>query len=224
MTACRTGEPEGVSSPVVLIPVALRRERARTPFQLYPAEEDAAINPALAFKLQHDFGITLPSFDDEDEEHVYAFLDMVRDLVAEQDNWNVRDAVVLSVFSFHKEVMYRDLQNNEVVVAAHPIIQSLALGHRADKGLSFEPIPEDELDEAPGTGKSQTIANMIADTLAHGKTVLFVSEKAAALEVVQNRLEIAGRFPRVVSHSKSPHLREVCRRRTIDCGQSLGSC
>ena len=58
----------------------------------------------------------LPSFEDEDEEHVYAFLDMVRDLVAEQDNWNVRDAVVLSVFSFHKEVMYRDLQNNEVVV------------------------------------------------------------------------------------------------------------
>jgi len=115
VTACRTGEPEGVSSPVVLIPVALRRERARTPFQLYPAEEDAAINPALAFKLQHDCGITLPSFEDEDEEHVYAFLDMVRDLVAEQDNWNVRDAVVLSVFSFHKEVMYRDLQNNGIL-------------------------------------------------------------------------------------------------------------
>ena len=36
----------------------------------------------------------------------------------------------------------------------------------------------------PGTGKSQTIANIIAECLADGKTVLFVSEKAAALEVV----------------------------------------
>ena len=36
----------------------------------------------------------------------------------------------------------------------------------------------------PGTGKSQTIANMISQLLATGKTVLFVSEKTAALEVV----------------------------------------
>ena len=40
----------------------------------------------------------------------------------------------------------------------------------------------------PGTGKSQTITNIIADALADGKKVLFVSEKAAALEVVLKRL------------------------------------
>ena len=40
----------------------------------------------------------------------------------------------------------------------------------------------------PGTGKSQTIANMISQLLATGKTVLFVSEKTAALEVVYRRL------------------------------------
>ena len=40
----------------------------------------------------------------------------------------------------------------------------------------------------PGTGKSQTIANMIGEFIARGKTVLFVSEKMAALEVVYNRL------------------------------------
>ena len=44
----------------------------------------------------------------------------------------------------------------------------------------------------PGTGKSQTIANMIAEMLACGKTVLFVSEKMAALEVVKRRLDVAG--------------------------------
>ena len=44
----------------------------------------------------------------------------------------------------------------------------------------------------PGTGKSQTITNMIAHCLGHGKTVLFVAEKAAALEVVHNRLRRIG--------------------------------
>jgi hypothetical protein len=40
----------------------------------------------------------------------------------------------------------------------------------------------------PGTGKSQTITNIIADQLGRGRTVLFVAEKAAALDVVQRRL------------------------------------
>ena len=44
----------------------------------------------------------------------------------------------------------------------------------------------------PGTGKSQTITNIIAAFLAHGKKVLFVSEKMAALQVVKTRLDKAG--------------------------------
>ncbi len=44
----------------------------------------------------------------------------------------------------------------------------------------------------PGTGKSQTITNMIANALYHGKSVLFASEKMAALSVVQKRLEGIG--------------------------------
>ncbi|TIT91576.1 MAG: DUF4011 domain-containing protein, partial [Mesorhizobium sp.] len=44
----------------------------------------------------------------------------------------------------------------------------------------------------PGTGKSQTIANMIANCLSVGKTVLFVAEKTAALDVVYRRLREHG--------------------------------
>ncbi len=44
----------------------------------------------------------------------------------------------------------------------------------------------------PGTGKSQTIANIVASAVADGKTVLFVAEKMAALEVVKRRLDHAG--------------------------------
>jgi len=44
----------------------------------------------------------------------------------------------------------------------------------------------------PGSGKSQTITNLIAACIANGKKVLFVAEKMAALNVVKNRLDKAG--------------------------------
>lgn len=44
----------------------------------------------------------------------------------------------------------------------------------------------------PGTGKSQTITNMIANALYQGKSVLFVAEKMAALNVVNERLSKIG--------------------------------
>ena len=56
----------------------------------------------------------------------------------------------------------------------------------ARRGVSFV------LDGPPGTGKSQTIANIIADALAEGRRVLFVSEKVSALEVVKRRLDDRG--------------------------------
>lgn len=59
----------------------------------------------------------------------------------------------------------------------------------AGKGRSFI------LYGPPGTGKSQTITNIIANALYHGKRVLFVSEKKAALEVVQQRLTNIGLKP-----------------------------
>ncbi len=44
----------------------------------------------------------------------------------------------------------------------------------------------------PGTGKSQTIANIIAAAVHNGRSVLFVAEKAAALDVVHGRLKAVG--------------------------------
>ena len=59
----------------------------------------------------------------------------------------------------------------------------------AAKGCSFV------LHGPPGTGKSQTITNMIANALFNGKSVLFIAEKMAALSVVQNRLSKQGLGP-----------------------------
>lgn len=71
------------------------------------------------------------------------------------------------------EVLPADSSQQEAIVAAKA-------------GMSFV------LQGPPGTGKSQTIANIIAECLGQGKAVLFVSEKAAALEVVRTNLHKAG--------------------------------
>jgi very-short-patch-repair endonuclease len=48
------------------------------------------------------------------------------------------------------------------------------------------------LEGPPGTGKSETIANIICHNLAIGRKVLFVAEKMAALQVVYRRMEKVG--------------------------------
>jgi very-short-patch-repair endonuclease len=62
----------------------------------------------------------------------------------------------------------------------------------------------------PGTGKSQTITNIIAAAVARGKKVLFVAEKMAALEVVHRRLKQVGLGPLTLElHSNKVNKRTV---------------
>ncbi|MDX2148407.1 MAG: DUF4011 domain-containing protein [Planctomycetota bacterium] len=66
------------------------------------------------------------------------------------------------------------------------------------------------LEGPPGTGKSQTIANIVADSVARGKRVLFVAEKLAALTVVRSRLEKDGLGPLCLElHSAKASKKEV---------------
>lgn len=74
----------------------------------------------------------------------------------------------------------------------------------------------------PGTGKSQTITNMIANALYHGKSVLFIAEKMAALSVVQNRLEKIGLGPFSLElHSNKAKKRDVLSQlqKTLELGR-----
>ena len=65
----------------------------------------------------------------------------------------------------------------------------LAAVHDAVRGRSFV------LEGPPGTGKSQTITNLLSRAVAEGRRVLFVAEKRAALDVVQKRLDAVGMGP-----------------------------
>lgn len=63
----------------------------------------------------------------------------------------------------------------------------------------------------PGTGKSQTITNMIADALYSGKRVLFVAEKKAALDVVRSRLNAIGLEPYCLELHTNAHFSIRCK-------------
>ena len=82
----------------------------------------------------------------------------------------------------------------------------LAATLAAAKGKNFV------MNGPPGTGKSQTITNIIAHCLAEGKRVLFVAEKRAALEVVHHRLSQIGLGPFCLElHSNKSGKAEVLR-------------
>lgn len=238
---------ERVTSPLLLVPVTLDHENSQLPYRLRRAEEEVAVNPALAAKLDHAFGLSLPGIDEVEDSAPESLFEVVRQLVSEQADWSVRPRVVLGTFSFHKEVMYRDLLVNEGVLVEHSLVRALAARpEEVEADLGFDAMPEDRLDEEappeemvtirdadasqrkcivaaregrsfvmdgpPGTGKSQTIANVVAEVLARGETVLFVSEKAAALEVVHARLQAAHIDEFILAlHSHKTTRREVAR-------------
>ena len=92
----------------------------------------------------------------------------------------------------------------ELAVPVAADSSQLAAVAASAKGESFV------LHGAPGTGKSQTITNMIATALYNGKSVLFVAEKMAALSVVEKRLNKVGLGPFCLElHSNKAQKRSV---------------
>ena len=74
--------------------------------------------------------------------------------------------------------------------ASDPSQESAVFEARRATGLVIE--------GPPGTGKSQTIVNMVADAIGRGRTVLVVCQKQPALEVVRKRLAAEGFGGRLV--------------------------
>lgn len=64
----------------------------------------------------------------------------------------------------------------------------------------------------PGTGKSQTIANLIATLVARGQSVLFVAEKRAAIDAVTGRLDRVGLSDIIFDlHSQAASRRQIAQ-------------
>lgn len=210
------------SSPVILVPVRLLIESITSPYRLVLHDDEIVINPTLSHKLDNDFGIIMPEFDsthDSPAEYIEKLLhkvenkgwnveisthltnlsflkiNMYKDLERNEEKINANPVIAALVGeqdpiqvseelnNFDHDRQIRPIDTFQVVDADSSQQDAVLL---SKKGASFV------LQGPPGTGKSQTITNIIAEAIADGKKVLFVSEKMAALQVVYNRLASVG--------------------------------
>lgn len=207
-----------VKSPLILVPVTLTLPSLNAQYSLQKHEDEVVVNPTLAYLFERDYGITLPEFNSDkdtlesfmqkmeilvDERGwrivrecsmgLVSFLKIsmyndllrneaqlktnpiIRAFAGERNEVNTIDG---DTYEFDHDAC-RAIDSFQVLDADSSQQDAIAL---SQKGVSFV------MQGPPGTGKSQTITNIIAQALADGKKILFVSEKMAALDVVYRRL------------------------------------
>lgn len=141
---------ELITSPILLIPVELRKTSRKQEYTLYSTEEEVSLNPVLVQKLSADFGITLPESEIERNLGYDKLLNGVRQAVADRPNWTVENTAYISLFQRTKAAMIRDierLEQNEEIIATHPILQALAGNSSAVESNIPQKIDARELDE-----------------------------------------------------------------------------
>jgi len=182
--------------------------------------EDFTTNLSLVEKMRRDFALEIPDIEDEDTPEKYfarfsqilkqkrrwrvrqqitlsllSFGKLLMYLDLDPKPWIAKHKLVKELFEGNKSSAITlaeefAIDDPELRQEVPPLIldadssQHSALIH-ALRGQNLV------IEGPPGTGKSQTISNLIAAALVRGKTVLFVAEKLAALEVVRRRLDEA---------------------------------
>lgn len=115
---------QALISPLVLVPVSITNESLTSPYVLQIHEDEIVVNPTLVYKLSNDFGIELPEFD-ADNYHITSYLHQVNKKV-EFENWEVVNDVNVTLLSFLKINMYKDLERNEEKLSNNPIVSAIA--------------------------------------------------------------------------------------------------
>lgn len=114
---------DSIVSPIVLVPVTITIESITEPYKLSLHEDEIVVNPTLAHKMDNDFAIKLPDFDDQNED-IVTYLKDVAQLIS-KSGWTVENRVSLSLLSFLKINMYYDLNIRAAAIKNHAIVKAL---------------------------------------------------------------------------------------------------
>lgn len=208
-------------SPLILMPATLSLETLHSPYTLSKHEDDIVLNPTLAYYLKTEYGIELPAFDaDKDTlEGFFKQLESVADkngwrIIREvslgllsflkitmyndliQNETRIRQNPVIRAMSGDTEeantIPEELFTSDPDAVSTQDCYQVMSADSSQQDAILYSKNKISFVMQGPpGTGKSQTITNIIAEALADGKKVLFVSEKMSALQVVYKRLQDA---------------------------------
>ena len=209
-------------APLVLVPADIARAKGNEDFTVSVAEGEYFVNSTLLEYLKQEFNLDVRGLGgDVSALKMSEIFAMVLAETAGMKGWKVVKDIYLSVFSFRRYLIWHDLHTHFGELGKNAVVSAL-LENRMERQNFVPPAEEDEGDPAgtllplpadssqysavalsrtgasfvlhgpPGTGKSQTITNIIANALEDGKRVLFVAEKKAALDVVKKRLDAIG--------------------------------
>ena len=209
-------------APLVLWPMKLARSKGGKGYSIAAAGDLQVNTTLLEFLMREYKIDIRGLDSHTDGLRVSEILAMVRAEILDMKRWSVQADAYLANFSFARYAMWNDVRRNIDVFRQNPLVASLLENRLLLPDNVFEDKEEDDyapdeilcpltadgsqfeavaeavagstfvLHGPPGTGKSQTITNIIANCLYKGKRVLFVAEKQAALSVVKKRLDSIG--------------------------------
>lgn len=206
-------------APLILAPVEIEMKPGGVGYNLRRRFEDPHFNVTLLELLRQRFELGISGLEplpqDEHGLDVPKIFAIVKGAVRELPHWDVVETAAIGIFDISKISMWNDLHTAPEMLMNNKAVRSLVM-QRVDWDVTAKPeapenyttfvtLPVDAtqleaidlagrgntfvLHGPPGTGKSQTITGMIGNALANHKTVLFVAEKATALNVVRDRLQ-----------------------------------
>ncbi len=206
-------------APIMLQPVNLKA--TKTSGVTLEIGEDYSVNSTLLEFLKQNFGVDIRGVEDEKLSPAEV-LAVFRAKTSHLKGWLVYEDAYLAQFTFAGYAIWKDIKDNISLYSQNPVVAGLLGNTCTLNGKKLCAAGEDEADPTdvltplscdssqysavaeaslgtsfvlhgpPGTGKSQTITNIIANALHGGKRVLFVAEKQAALQVVKKRLSDIG--------------------------------
>ncbi len=208
-------------APIVLVPIEMIRKSASEGYVIRSVDDETQVNVTLLEFLKQKFDLEIPGLIpppmDEHGVDVAKIFAMIRSAIMKKQNWDVLENAYIGNFSFTSFVMWNDIHTHPEMLRRSKVVQALMDGEVEwntympsfeQKDMPYLPVNVDDsqlravnmaandvsfvLHGPPGAGKSQTITAMIANALTRGKTVLFVAEKPAALNVVKKRLDSIG--------------------------------
>ena len=207
------------AAPVLLRGLTIGPTRARHDDFELGLDEEAEVNPVLLHKLATVFGAAteelaaergdrliralcraaaaaeIPGFEIRPRQVIgtftYAKLPMVRDLEAAGDLLGDSDVVAAIAGDIEAQELLNGDDAAEPVLDAPDQDYSVLDADSSQRSAIGAVLSGHSLviHGPPGTGKSQTIANLIAALVARGRKVLFVAEKRAAIDAVLSRLK-----------------------------------
>ena len=210
------GEP--VYSPLVLMPAETNRRYIDDTIEIRAKDDESLINKTLLEKLRHEHDIILsldPLPTDRTGIDLDRIFESVSDAVRSKDGWDVIEGAFMGIFRPGRYEMWKYIRNRSDKLFSNKLTKSIIEGKLAWEPQSIDDIELYKrpifafnsnnvqltgvkaaadgrtfvVQSSPSTGRTQMIANMIANCIYRNKTVLLVSERDASLRGIKKRLD-----------------------------------